>query len=174
MARPGAARLGKARNKGGIEMHQLAIVCEPPHPTDAEVEALTAAAADLEEGGVFGYERMAPLVGAEPRTERWKTVVGRWKRLEFREGNRTWKCVPGRGFELLAPVARIGHAGNLQDHGRRRLRLALAVAARTDADELPAPEQAKRSHMLRIGGALAAIEDAEKKALRRELKALTE
>lgn len=80
--------------------------------TDIELKALMDAYGEAETGTLIPHEDLESLVGSERNTNRFRTVVARWKRTMFAKCNLEVAARPREGYVVLTPSERVQKASD--------------------------------------------------------------
>lgn len=122
--------------------------------TDPVVRILLDKFGALERGATIAHAELESLIGSARNTNRYRTVVGSFKRAMLREKGILCKARVGEGYELLVGDLQIKAAGGLVRQAARRLYRGLDVATRTPEHLLGADQRRAREYMLTSGSLL--------------------
>ena len=70
-------------------------------PTKPDVDALVAAYPDLAIGDLINYEHVAEVIGAQPKTSRFRTVTNTWRK-RMQERGIVIECRTGEAFYVAS------------------------------------------------------------------------
>lgn len=76
-------------------------------PTDVDVRALREAFPNIQVGDEISYDDVAAIIGAKPRTNRFRTVVDAWRRDLFRKDNVELITIVGVGLRCASAEERV-------------------------------------------------------------------
>ena len=125
-------------------------------PTDPEVRALRDQWPDSElaEGVVISYEDIEAVIGCKRRSNRFKTITTRWRKLlENNTGKVIFKAEPS-GYKVLSDAEKVDLSSSKMDSAKRHARRAYVITARVDVSALSEDE---RGRMLSVQQRAAAI-----------------
>lgn len=123
-------------------------------PTAPDVKRLDDAFATLKPGQRLAWAELASVVGENPTSHRFKTIVFQWRRKLDRDRNIILGAVRGEGLEVLDGHGRAVHVGFGFKAGMRKIGRAASVASRTDVVKLEAADRRVIEH---VNGTAAAI-----------------
>jgi hypothetical protein len=105
-------------------------------PTEPDVRALRDAfpEAEMEPGTIIPYERVEALIGAGRKSNRWKTVTEKWRKIvENQTGRVIIGTVAGVGFKVLDNTQKVDLGYSKFSSAVRIARRAHIITARLDA-----------------------------------------
>jgi len=110
------------------------------------------------------YAALAELLGVPVDSNRFHTVMVKFRRTAMRELNIDFGAVPGYGLRVLLEEERVSYGVRDLTLAGKRLGRSVARIARSDATKLDSIHLQQRDHAIRLGSALVdAQRDAEKK-----------
>lgn len=119
-------------------------------PTDAEVQLLLRKYGVPEEGKVITYGELEGLLDVSRSSNRFKSIVSRWRKILFRDHNTLLVAVNGEGYKVALPSERVLFGRRKFRSGMRMQVRALVVVAQTDKARLTAEEASQAEHIVRI------------------------
>lgn len=115
--------------------------------TDPEVKRLRESfpPATLSPDSTVSYARISEVIGVPHEAHRWKTIVGRWRKIIEKEDNVMLLAQAGKECFVVATNRDRLHCGIEQmGHAKRRIGRAMVRVARVDFEE--GPERDKAEH----------------------------
>jgi alkylated DNA nucleotide flippase Atl1 len=133
-------------------------------PTRHVVDALLHQISLLKEGDVITHQEIEKIAGVR-RSNRYKTVMLRWKRRAFVEQNILLVAERTIGYRLAPPDQRISVSVGYVSQGKRRIVKAATVAMATDHARLDEEQRRVREHVSTLPNRLRLAELTSPKAL---------
>lgn len=118
-------------------------------PTEPEVKKLIEAFQDLNEGDVIPHSKIAEVLEREMKTTRYKIVVEAWRKQLFHGGNVWLKAIPGEGYQVADPSARIESGVRKQKTALTYHRKAWQIVSTTDRARLTTEERQIQDHIIK-------------------------
>jgi len=137
-------------------------------PTDLDIKKIRSEFPDLalKDGQRISYEEIAGLIKEPVRSNRFRSVTTRWRKLIEEESNIIVGCVDGRAFVVLTDGQKLGLAGTKFRSAVKHTRRARKLLARTDRNKLSKEERERFDHQDRNTAAiLLAAQQKSPKAL---------
>ena len=110
-------------------------------PTGPDVKKLNEQFGVPEPGAVVGYDVVAAVIGAKPRSSRFVSVTNAWRKGLLKGPNTLLICEDGQRFRALSFGDRVGHARGEHARGARQIRRATVYASLIDLDQLPGSDR---------------------------------
>lgn len=134
-------------------------------PTDIDVEKLNKTFVDLNAGDIVTYMQLEQCLGMSRELNRFRTIVGAWRRKLFRERNVFLGTVKNEGYRVCDASARVEQAAKGLTSARRKMSKAAAVAATTPTDGLSASEQKLIQHIVSVNAHYRLFESTSRRAI---------
>ncbi len=123
-------------------------------PTEPDVNRLREAFGVPETGRLISYEEVEGVIGCKRSSNRFKTVLSRWRWRLFKDHNVLTIPERGKGVRRANNGERVVSSGDTFKQGLRKISRASTVADQTDSEGLT-PEQIRvRDHVSKTGAAL--------------------
>lgn len=122
-------------------------------PTDVDVRALHDTFGVPTEGQRIPYEDIAGVIGVEPRSNRWMTVVTAWRKRLIREHN-VYLLARDGALIGMAPEQRVDLGSGKLRTGVRMFRRAHDVVSGTDRTRLSSEQKAQADHVQMVSASV--------------------
>ena len=152
-ARPPGTKTRKRKEAKMIE-NTKAKLYFAGEPTAHDVQAIRDAFPDLKPGDIVRYDALENIIGKQRSSNRWHTVVAKWRRRIEVDDNLMTRAVIGVGYEILDAKGRIEVSANQYHHGIRRIVTASIRANATDPDELDDAGRHTRAFVIAQGASI--------------------
>lgn len=123
-------------------------------PTDIDVERLRQELGVPRPGDTVPYKKIEDVLHLPRTANRWKSVVGAWRRRLYRENNVMMKAMPNEGYRVLDNHGRVDHGMRTYKGGLRRVYGASVEAVRIERAGLDASEVRTLDHIASVGAQL--------------------
>lgn len=108
----------------------------------------------LTEGRLIRYEELEGLLNQGRRTNRFVTIIGKWRNLLLATSGKVLLCRINEGYEVGNNSQRLVHAHSLQQQGVRRFEKSILVQDTVDTKLLTKEEREKFNHIRMCNNAL--------------------
>jgi hypothetical protein len=135
-------------------------------PTDIDVRALQEAFGTPEPGDIILYPDISDCIKTEQATNRWKSVVGAWRRKLEIENNLLLTAIDSVGYRVMDNHERASYVAKSWKNALRQGFRAAARAARTPRKGLASEECRSLDHVANRGATVRLQENVAAKALR--------
>lgn len=109
---------------------------------------------EYEPGTLIAHNEIAALIGVAKGTNRYRTVVGAWKRRMLSERNVDIQVERGVGYRVLLEPERVAHGVKGYRAALKAGGKAVGRVARADPERLNGTQQRQRDYMIKQGAAL--------------------
>lgn len=118
-------------------------------PTDVDVANLFKQFGTPSEGALLAYDAIADVIKAPYGSNRFRTVVARWKRLmEGQPHNVYLRARPDqRAYLVMDPSLRVAKMGQHDRSARRHTRRGFILGGTTDTARLSPEEKQQHTHL---------------------------
>lgn len=120
-------------------------------PTDADVKRIIDEIGIPEPGTLVTYGRLEEAIDIERTENRFKSVVGAWRKKMLREQNLVTECVRGEGVLFCGAERRVDVSERFLVKGARRIAHGVKVAVSTERAGLTEASCARLDNAVRIG-----------------------
>lgn len=127
----------------------------------------------IERGEIYKHADLADIIGEEPESTRYRTVIGSWRNRVLRDTGVLLAAVPTVGFEALAAERQIKAGIGKMRSGVRTLRRGLVFVDAAPPSLLPPASVTARDAILKDGAKLLAFARMEVKSFDARVPELT-
>lgn len=121
---------------------------------DPQVRRLADAIGEMRPGMFWTHEQLAGMMGEVAGTNRYRSVIHKWKRLVKKEQRLVIEARRGDGYETLTPRENLGYAARRTRSGMLRVRESKQVAQITADDGLSDAERHAKRHLVDVNSAI--------------------
>lgn len=122
-------------------------------PTKPDVDKLMAKWPDIAPGLIIPYTEIESTIGESVKSNRYLTVVDRWRKTLYRDRNLVLQPHKGVAFEVLQPNGRIDYAHMQFKSGLKRSNKAAHIVATTDQSQIDPSRQGVAAAIGRVHAA---------------------
>jgi hypothetical protein len=119
-------------------------------PTKIDVDRIAEFCGVPKEGTTIVLEDVAKAIDMDPKSNRFRTIMGAWRKQLFRQHNLLTIGNGEGGIRVADPRERINWAASRVNSGRRCIGRAIAVASMTDAARLTDAESKTMSSIVAL------------------------
>ncbi len=135
-------------------------------PTKPDVDKLMHL--DLSEGDTVTHEQIEDIIGHPHDSNRYRAIVGRWRRVILAQQNLLLLSLPNVGYKVLTPSERVASGVDGFVKAGKRIRKNTILLGMIPDQNLSTVERTKRDHVTRVS--LAVLETMQEGAKQVELK----
>lgn len=117
-------------------------------PMDPAVRKLMDAFATTPRGETITYAALEAIIGENRRTNRFKSVVMKWRKKMSDEHGKALDNLMNVGYTVCTATGQLNAAGSLMRQASRRVSKAVVYAERTPVEQLAEHDQRRRDHFL--------------------------
>ena len=126
-------------------------------PTEPDITALKESfpASTLKPGVLVSYQDIEKVISCAIRSNRFRTVVNRWREELEKDGGIVTRCQNGVGVLVLSDSGKLDYAGDKFRSAARLVRRSSRIVARIDVQNL---DESERDRLLKLEKRNAAVE----------------
>ena len=117
-------------------------------PTKPDVDRLLTL--EVSEGDIIRHETISQKIGVEYGTNRYRGVVGAWRKTLLQQKNLLLVSLPNVGYKALTPTERVSHGVRDFVKTSKKIRNNAYLLNLVPEENLTQADQKKRDHIVRV------------------------